>query len=1287
MFLAKSHCQKTVNFLQKNKTILLLSLLCLLATGYSFNEWFSYRLAPNESEINVLAEESVSTASKNLQQFIFDFTNQSTLFTEFAKNGIEEKRSIESISKIIENDFNFWGTAIYKDKNRVLWNGFVPDEYPDGLLSNDKSLHVSIESDNNITYLFSIIPFFIQQDTSVIRYDVYTRSKISQENILSLGSNLEQDPRELFTNLDQYPVNFSFSERIDQEVLSSSIISTVSSDSLGQIYALSSDYDTFKNINSERIKIWKALFFACFLILIGLLMFSFSRGIGGWVGLLIQVLTFTSIWILIRTLYPLFEIQSNSFPLLSNLLLIEYILNSMYIFLISYSISRYLIDLKDISNTQFIALVAVFLNGFLVLTTFYFLSSTSTVIIKSSVVVLDLELLPEFTTLLFYLSSSISFVSLLVLNTTISWFIFRNSSNKIWILLTSLLLTFITVAWLISISFEIEKWVFAISTLFFLITIVFALFLLKRTPAFIYSSKLRLLIFVSYLSVCFIYIAYASGTSIRQNQQMYKAAESFSVDEENEMQIITTDLLKDLSADFSSLSTQAFDDSFFDQYLQNYIKPEWLRYTISVQIIDDDGDRFSDYTTSLSAPQWSTAFRVQELEIPYEDERIRRDNIRPILRSRPINTINANYSAFIRGWIPIFESTDSDVRIGWILCSVYEELPQLNRPLRTVISSNENTFIGETLTSTEYQNGTYVRSSIEGTPLEIPGPFVLSQNIIRKVETDSIFSTSFNYNNAEIKELYVKKADDVIVRIATRKVAFTQHVFSFLRLFFILIILGICIMIMLSGNRNWRVFGYSRRFKDRLIDRFILASIVCLLALVGTSYYVLNLQNSEDVQSLLFDRLDNLVTNLESFTSNTATNPSELQKLTTILDVDAAIYQDGLLVNSTTSQIFAQHLLPKSLPWDVYNRIITNESNQELSIVAFDNQEMVIGYKPWLNERNEIAGIAAVPTFLKAPKFYDRLLSTTSLLLAFYTLIFGLLMMVIGFISTQLTSPLEAIQGALQRISDGDLNVTLPVRSDDEIGTLTTSYNNMAKRLKTVQLELAKNEREEAWKEMAQQIAHEIKNPLTPMKLNLQHLERQLENSGDDINQVKPKVAKITASMIEQIDALNKIASDFSNFAKPIEHEFQLIDLNKLVHSVTEMYKSDDNYIVKADLIKEPLFIKGAKDELRRVLVNLIKNAIEALPKEGKINVTSFSDHKNKNAFVTITDNGEGISSENQKKIFVPNFSTKSSGTGLGLAITKKIIEQHDGEITFISTIGEGTSFTISLPRSKKQPK
>lgn len=1278
-----------MSFLLKYRIVLLLSLLFLIASGYSFYKWSSYQVNFTESELNVLAKESVLNTAQNFQQFIFDFTNQSASLAKLVKTSIKEGNSKQSISKIAINEYDFWGTVVYKEGKRLLWNGFVPDNYPQDLLTENNSLFVSIENENNVTYLYSIIPFFIEKDTLLIRYDVYNRIKISQENILSLGKNLEQNPQEKFSEPDQYPVIFSFNDVGQEEVPFSYVISTASTDSLGKIYALDSDIETYKKAIDVRSSLWRVLFFASFLFLIGLLVFAFSENIGGLNGVLIQLITYTGIWLLIKTLYPLLNIDSASFSLLPNLLLIQYIVNSIYILLVSFSISRFLIREKENSSPNNLEIISFLASGVLGVLSLFFLWSTSNLITNSSIVVMDLNLIPSFSTLLFYLSSSTSFISLLTLNITVFWFIIKNSSTFFWRSLLFLLAGFFIMIIVVTLSPVLESsnnWILIIGSLFFFITLVFALFLLKRAPTFLHSSKLRLLIFISYLTVCFIYIAYTSGTTARQNERMLEAANSFSIDEENEVQNITINLLKELSHELSQHSELTFDDSFIDQYLQNYIKPEWLRYSISVQIIDVDGDRFSDYTTSLSPPQWSTAFRIQELEIPYEDEQIRRENIRPILRSRPINTINANYSAFIRGWVPIFENSESDVRIGWILCSVYEELPQLDRPLRTVISSSENLFIGETLTSSEYENGVYVRSSIKGIPLEIPGPLVLPETTIKKIDRDSIFATSFNYNNNVIKELYVKKGDETVVRIATKKISFTQHVFSFLRLFFILIVIGICIMIMLSGNRNWQVFGHSRRFKDRLVDRFILASIACLLVLVGTSYYVLNIQNSEDVQSILFDRLDNLITNIESNTSDTYNDRAELQRLTTILDIDAALYQDGALINSTTSQIFTQNLLPKSLPWEVYNSITNNISTQELSIVKFDDQEMVIGYKPWLDENNQIAGIAAVPTFLKAPKFYDRLLSTTSLLLAFYTLIFGLLMMVVGFISSQLTSPLEAIQGALKRISDGDLNVTLPVRSDDEIGTLTKSYNSMAKRLKTVQLELAKNEREEAWKEMAQQIAHEIKNPLTPMKLNLQHLERQMESGDNDSEGVKLKVAKITASMIEQIDALNKIASDFSSFAKPIEHEFQILDINKLVRSVAEMYDSNEKFILKTDFSKKPLYILGAKNELRRVLVNLIKNSSEALQENGKIAITTFSDHQKANAFITINDNGDGIPIENQDKIFVPNFSTKTSGTGLGLAISKKIIEEQNGDITFVSTVSEGTSFTIRLPISSKQP-
>lgn len=1279
-----------MNLVLKNRTLILFTILCVLALAYSFFEWRTNALSPSIEDRDTLASTAVQEAEDQFEQLLISFTNSSTLFAE----SIHEKlRNGATLEQIYESDISsdgFWGTAIYRDSSLLVWDGFVPTSYPGELLTENESVYVSLESDNNVTYLFSVLPFFVEEDTSTVRYDAHTRVKISQNNILALGKDLELDPGELFEISTRYPVHFSFADVPIFDVVASSPISTNNVDSVGTIYATASDFEIYQNRSSEQVNIWRAMFLLSFLFIAGLLVLSFSESIGGWTGLGIQVGSFTTVWILLKSIYPLINIQNPDLQFLSNIQLIEYIVNSIFALLIAISVATFLIPLqykvkvKGIPRSFLIAFTLALISGILFQ---QFLFNTSDVVTYSGIRVMDLELIPSLQTSIFYLSSSIFFASLAVGFITTFWFIFKTNEESFFIPLSGFIAGFLSFIFFIEQSLRAygaeQEWPLVISTLFFALALVFSIYLVKRTPAFLYASKLRLLIFFSYLSVCFIYIAYSNGNIIRQNERMLDAAEYFSVDEENEILDITTTLLLELSNALTSSSENVFNDTFFDQFVKDYIRPEWLKYTISVQLINSEGTRFADYTTSLSPPQWSTAFRIQELEFPYIDEQIRRENLRPILRTRPISTINSSYSSFMRGWIPLFESEESDERIGWILCSVYRELPQLDRPLRTVITTREETSWEQTLTVTEYEGGVTERSTITGIPLDIPSPSILSDQIIEQVHRDSIVSRNMEYGNSEIRELYVKKTNDKIVRVATQKYTVTQHVFSFLRLFFLLIIVGICGLLLTSFKENWQVFGHSRKFKDRLLDRFILASILCLLALVGASYYVLNAQNNDDVRDRLFERLSNLTTNIQNEAEINVNDPASLQQITSILDVDAALYQDGKLVNSTTSQIFSQNVLPRFMPWDAYNSIINKEQSRTINYVNLDEQEMMIGYMPWLDENNEIAGIAAIPTFLKAPKFYDRLLSTTSYLLAFFTLIFGLLMLGVALISSQLTAPLEDLQEGLKKISDGDLETTLPVNSTDEIGTLITAYNIMAQRLKQVQKELAETEREAAWKEMARQVAHEIKNPLTPMKLNLQHLERQMQSTGDDLNSVKPRISKIANSMIEQIDSLNKIASDFSKFAKPIEQEKHPMDLNEVFKSVIEMYQSDETFKLVSEVSDQPLPVMGVKEELRRVLVNLIKNAKEALDEDGVVTVCSFLNSDASDAFITVTDNGDGIAAEDQDRIFVPNFSTKSSGTGLGLAISRKIIEEHDGEITFISTKGQGTSFTIRIPLNK----
>lgn len=259
------------------------------------------------------------------------------------------------------------------------------------------------------------------------------------------------------------------------------------------------------------------------------------------------------------------------------------------------------------------------------------------------------------------------------------------------------------------------------------------------------------------------------------------------------------------------------------------------------------------------------------------------------------------------------------------------------------------------------------------------------------------------------------------------------------------------------------------------------------------------------------------------------------------------------------------------------------------------------------------------------------------------------------------------------------MKTKVAVTSRDEIGSLAHAYNNMVQRLDYAQKELMKAERESAWKEMAQQVAHEIKNPLTPMKLNLQHLQRRLESEPENALELKDAIEKTTSNIIEQIESLNKIASDFSKFAKPIHGSKTDTDLVVLLESVSELYQHEETATITLSLPKKALVVPVVEDELRRALINLVKNALEAA-QNGHVQIQIRLKKLREHAMIHIKDNGSGIEETDRDKIFLPKFSTKSSGTGLGLAITKKIVEAHDGDIWFETKPDQGTSFYIRLP-------
>jgi nitrogen fixation/metabolism regulation signal transduction histidine kinase len=281
-------------------------------------------------------------------------------------------------------------------------------------------------------------------------------------------------------------------------------------------------------------------------------------------------------------------------------------------------------------------------------------------------------------------------------------------------------------------------------------------------------------------------------------------------------------------------------------------------------------------------------------------------------------------------------------------------------------------------------------------------------------------------------------------------------------------------------------------------------------------------------------------------------------------------------------------------------------------------------------------------------------------------------------ISRYITRPLQLIREKLRGISLGVSNEKIQWARKDEIGTLIAEYNRMIDELARSADMLAKSERESAWREMAKQVAHEIKNPLTPMKLSVQYLQKAWDEKSDDW---EDRLRRFTQTIIEHIDTLSAIASEFSDFAKMPQKKERRLDLSEVIKKSIDLYSDIENIHFGFKSVPDPPYLVMAdKNQLIRVFNNLIQNAVQAIGQneEGSINISLDKDGQE--FIISVADNGPGIPRDMVDKIFSPSFTTKSSGMGLGLALVRSIIVEAGGSVTFESSPDVGTTFFIRLP-------
>lgn len=291
----------------------------------------------------------------------------------------------------------------------------------------------------------------------------------------------------------------------------------------------------------------------------------------------------------------------------------------------------------------------------------------------------------------------------------------------------------------------------------------------------------------------------------------------------------------------------------------------------------------------------------------------------------------------------------------------------------------------------------------------------------------------------------------------------------------------------------------------------------------------------------------------------------------------------------------------------------------------------------------------------------------------------GISALVVILMTRKTIKPLEIIQDRMQKISLGEKNEIIEWKSNDEIGDLIKIYNQLIEELEISANNLMRSERETAWREMARQVAHEIKNPLTPMKLNIQFLQMAWDEKNPDIDR---KMRETTKSVLEQIEILSNIATAFSDYAKLPKKNIEEFDIKELIINTINLYDNNENIRILFSEENSPDYrISSDKNNLGIVLSNILKNAIQAIGRKEdgliEINIKDFTEK----FLIEIKDNGCGIGEEEKKKIFMPNFTTKSSGMGVGLSIVYDILETLGGSINFESEIGKGTTFIIEIKK------
>ena len=555
--------------------------------------------------------------------------------------------------------------------------------------------------------------------------------------------------------------------------------------------------------------------------------------------------------------------------------------------------------------------------------------------------------------------------------------------------------------------------------------------------------------------------------------------------------------------------------------------------------------------------------------------------------------------------------------------------------------------------------------------------------------------------NGDFDELWYGMGKEKVVVIARKKdtiiEAITLFSYIFCSFLFLVVFVQLISLILKTRFRPKelrKLFQLNIRSQVHSTIIFISIFSFIIIGIATISFFIsrYNRNNSDKLSrtmKIMVNEMENKLMDHNTFddvvkiydsVSNTGLK-NLVDEVSEIHGVDVNVYDlEGNLQVSSEANVYRKGVLSKKMDPAAFFHLNRMRQVQHAQEEKIGNFSFLSIYAPVRDAKRNVYAYINIPYFISKPELRQEIsnfLVTIINLNAFIFLIAGLIAL---FIANRITSSFSIISNKMREVNLGKMNEQITWNRDDEIGELVKEYNKMVTKLGDSAAALAKSEREGAWREMARQVAHEIKNPLTPMKLSIQYLQKAINTNQPNVKELSGNVAN---TLVEQIDHLSKIAADFSQFANIGNTHVELFDLHDVIGSLKDLYAPNPNVFIDWKPVHEQAMINADKTQMNRLFTNLFANAVEACQGNGICKIEIGEVIADGMIRVSIKDNGEGIAPEMQERIFIPNFTTKSSGTGLGLAMCKGIVEQAKGKIWFETELGRGTIFFIELILSR----